>query len=186
MIMDKAAGFTLIELMVAIAVMAILLFLALPNFNIWLQNTQIRTAGEAILNGLQLARAEAVRRNTNVEFWMTSVEVPMRTAWTATVVNTGEVIQTRLAQEGSASALVTITPNGTTKVTFNGFGSLASNTDGTPPMTELKIDVTTIPAADSRELCILVRAGGNVRMCDPQVDATDTRSCGAVVPAGCL
>lgn len=181
MAIDKAAGFTLIELMVAIAVMAILLFLALPNFSIWLQNTQIRTAGEAILNGLQLARAEAVRRNTNVR-----LEINAASGWTVLVVNGGEVIQTRVAKEGSATALVTITPPGANKVTFNGFGSLASNIDGSATITELKIDVTSIPAADSRELCVMVRSGGNTRMCDPQVASTDTRSCGVVVPAGCL
>ena len=39
---------------------AIMLFIALPNFAVWMQNTQIRTAGEAVLNGMQLARAEAI------------------------------------------------------------------------------------------------------------------------------
>ena len=64
----RAGGFSLIELLVAIAVMTIMLLLALPNFSIWMQNTQIRTAGEGILAGMQLARAEAVRRNTSVRF----------------------------------------------------------------------------------------------------------------------
>lgn len=180
MAIEKAAGFTLIELMVAIAVMAILLFIALPNFNIWLQNTQIRTAGEAILNGMQLARAEAIRRNVNVQVRMDS-----SSGWTASVVG-GAVIQSRLAAEGSAAAVVTITPAGANTVTYGGFGSLVTNDDGSATITEIKIDSPSIPAADSRELCVLVRAGGNVRMCDPQVSLTDTRSCGAVIPAGCL
>jgi type IV fimbrial biogenesis protein FimT len=175
----KAAGFTLIELVVAIAVMTILLFIALPNFSIWLRNTQIRTAGEAILNGMQLARAEAVRRNTSVE-----LEMGVGSGWTVRVVNPppGEVIQTRLAGDGSAAAVVTIAPAGSTKVTFNGFGSIT----GAAPITEIKIDSSATGDADSRELCVLVRPGGSVRMCDPQVASTDSRSCGAVVPAGCL
>jgi len=178
--MLRSAGFTLIELMVAIAILAILLLIALPNFAVWMQNTQIRTAGEAVLNGMQLARAEAIRRNVSVELGM-----DVSSGWTVRVSGTPEVIQSRLAGEGSAAALVTITPVGATKITFNGFGSIAANDDATPTITEIKIDSPSIAAADSRELCVLVRAGGTVRMCDPQVAVTDTRSCGAPLPAGC-
>ncbi|HSC96118.1 MAG TPA: GspH/FimT family pseudopilin [Burkholderiales bacterium] len=183
----RSAGFTLIELMITIVILAILLYVALPNFAVWMQNTQIRTAGEAILNGMQLARAEAIRRNVNVELRM-----DVSSGWTARLAGTGEVVQSRIAGEGSAAALVTITPAGAKTITFNSFGSVATNTDGTPSVTEIKIDSPAIAAADSRELCILVRVGGNVRLCDPQVPATDTRTCipplpaPQAVPAGCI
>ena len=177
--MMRSAGFTLIELMIVIVILAIMLFIALPNFAVWMQNTQIRTAGEAVLNGMQLARADAIRRNVNVELRM-----DVSSGWTARVADTGEVIQSRLAGEGSAAALVTITPAGAKTVTFNSFGSVATNDDGTATVTEIKIDSPAIAAADSRELCILVRAGGNVRLCDPQVLPPDPRTCGAVPPVG--
>jgi len=181
MTINKMTGFTLIELVTVVTILSIMIFLALPNFNVWLQNTQIRTAGEAILNGLQLARAEAVRRNVNVELRM-----DLSSGWTARLPDTGEVLQTRLAGEGSSTALVTITPLGAKTVTFNSLGTIAANADGTNPVSEFKIDSISLAAADSRELCILIRTGGNIRMCDPQVASTDTRSCGAAIPAGCL
>ena len=56
--------------MIAIAVFALLILAALPEFRAWIQNTQIRTAAQGILNGLQFARAEAVRRNVNIELEM--------------------------------------------------------------------------------------------------------------------
>jgi type IV fimbrial biogenesis protein FimT len=182
----RSAGFTLIELMITVVVLAILLYVALPNFAVWMQNTQIRTAGEAVLNGMQLARAEAIRRNVNVE-----LRLDVSSGWTARIPDTGEVIQSRLAGEGSGAAMVTIAPAGAKTVTFNSFGSAATNVDGTPTVTEIKIDSPAITAADSRELCILVRAGGNIRLCDPQVPAADTRTCipplpaPQAVPAGC-
>jgi type IV fimbrial biogenesis protein FimT len=178
--MMRSAGFSLIELMIVIVILAIMLFIALPNFAVWMQNTQIRTAGEAVLNGMQLARAEAIRRNVSVELRM-----DISSGWTARVADAfgGEVIQTRLAEEGSGAALITITPAGANTVTFNSFGSVAANADGTATLTEIKIDSPAIAAADSRELCILVRAGGNVRLCDPQVAATDTRTCIPPLPA---
>jgi type IV fimbrial biogenesis protein FimT len=177
----RSAGFTLIELMITVVILTILLYVALPNFAVWMQNTQIRTAGEAVLNGMQLARTEAIRRNVNVELRM-----DLSSGWTARVADTGEVIQSRLHGEGSGAALVTITPAGAKTVTFSSFGSLAANADGTATITEIKIDSPSIPAADSRELCVLVRTGGNVRLCDPQVFAPDTRTCGGPpAPAGC-
>jgi type IV fimbrial biogenesis protein FimT len=187
MAIHKTAGFTIIELMTVITVMAVMLFFALPNFNVWLQNTQIRTAGEAVLNGLQLARTEAVRRNVNVELRLDLVGGVVSSSWTARVPGTGEVIQSRLAAEGSSAAIVAVTPLGARTVTFTSFGTtVPTNADGTAQITEIKIDSPALAAADSRELCIMVRTGGTVRMCDPQVASTDTRSCGAAIPAGCL
>jgi hypothetical protein len=49
----------------------------------------------------------------------------------------------------------------------------------------MKVDTTAIPAADTRELCIMIGTGGVVRMCDPQVAAGDSRACLPAVPAGC-
>ena len=65
-------GFSLVELMVTVAVLSLLMTLAVPSFNEWIQNGRIRTAAESIQNGLQVARAEAVRRNARVEFALVS------------------------------------------------------------------------------------------------------------------
>ena len=69
--MHQHAGFTLIELVIVVAISGVLLALGLPSFNVWTQNAQIRTAASAVQNGLQLARGEAVRRNALVRFQLT-------------------------------------------------------------------------------------------------------------------
>jgi type IV fimbrial biogenesis protein FimT len=74
-------GVTLIELAVVMAIVAILLSQAGPLFSAWTQNVQIRTATESIQNGLQLARAEAIRRNRSVMFWLTSTATPKTADW---------------------------------------------------------------------------------------------------------
>jgi type IV fimbrial biogenesis protein FimT len=74
-------GVTLIELAVVLAIVAILLSQAAPAFSAWIQNAQIRTAAESIQNGLQLARAEAIRRNRSVMFWLTSTANPPQADW---------------------------------------------------------------------------------------------------------
>jgi type IV fimbrial biogenesis protein FimT len=185
--MRSGEGFTLIELMIVLVILAVMAFLALPNFNVWLQNTQIRTAGEGILNGMQLARAEAIRRNTQMEMRM-----DVQSGWTVRVVGTGEVVQSRLHSEGTSAASVTIAPVGATKITFDSFGSVVDpNPDATARITEIKVDSAAIAAAESRELCVMVKVGGNIRLCDPQAAADDTRTCIPplpalqVVPLGC-
>lgn len=55
-------GFTLIELMVTLSVMAIVLSLALPSFASLLASNRISTQTNELIGALNLARSEAVRR----------------------------------------------------------------------------------------------------------------------------
>jgi type IV fimbrial biogenesis protein FimT len=74
MLTKPARGFTIIELMVGIALLAILLVLAVPSFSQMAHNMRLRAHAESISNGLQLARSEALRRNQPVEFVLTDTE----------------------------------------------------------------------------------------------------------------
>ena len=62
-IMHKNSGFTITELMVTIAVIAILASLAIPNFIAWLPNYRLRSGAEEIQSTLQFARITAIKRN---------------------------------------------------------------------------------------------------------------------------
>jgi prepilin-type N-terminal cleavage/methylation domain-containing protein len=61
--MRKNSGFTLTELMVTIAVIAILASLAIPNFVAWLPNYRLRHGAEEIQSTLQFARVRAIKQN---------------------------------------------------------------------------------------------------------------------------
>ncbi len=61
--MRKNSGYTLTELMVTIAVIAILASLAIPNFIAWLPNYRLRSGAEEIQSTLQLARVTAIKEN---------------------------------------------------------------------------------------------------------------------------
>ncbi len=74
-------GVSMIEIAVVMTIAAILVSQAAPAFSAWMQNVQIRTATESIQNGLQLARAEALRRNRSVYFWLTSANNPLSGDW---------------------------------------------------------------------------------------------------------
>jgi type IV fimbrial biogenesis protein FimT len=171
-------GFTLIEIMISLTVLGILLMIALPNFSTWLQNQQLRAATEATLNGLQVARAAAIRRNVLVQFQ----SAPPTTAWTVTEVATTLLVQSRAHEEGSPNAVVTATPAGATTVTFAPLGSVVANADPLS-LTVTRLDFTNPaggscqPGGPMRCLRVAISGGGSLRMCDPLVGASDPRAC---------
>lgn len=61
------SAFTLIELMIAIAVAAVVLTLGVPGFNNVMQRNQLSAHINELVSTLHFARSEAVRRNTSVK-----------------------------------------------------------------------------------------------------------------------
>ncbi|HRM67941.1 MAG TPA: GspH/FimT family pseudopilin [Thauera phenylacetica] len=162
-------GFSLVELMVTVAVLSLLMVLAVPSFTEWIQNSRIRTAAESVQNGVQLARAEAVRRNARVEFAL----VGTSGGWVVRFAGGGATIQARSGSEGAGGVVLSTVPEDATSVAFDGLG----RSDNT--LTAINVDVPTsaLPAAQSRDLRITIGTGG-VRMCDPNVsDSRDPRKC---------
>lgn len=170
-------GFTLVEVMIGIVILAILAAVAVPSFQTWLLNSQVRNAAESISNGLQRARAEAVGRNIDVEFVLEA-----DSSWTIKVAGAGGAnIETRSSSEGSKSVTVSSVDadsNAATTVTFNSFGSIrASNADNSAPFTQVDVDSAILSVEESQNLRITIGLGGNVRMCDPNATAGTPRAC---------
>jgi type IV fimbrial biogenesis protein FimT len=178
-------GFSLIELMIAVAIIAIVSAIAFPSYRAWIQNTKIRTTAESILNGLQIARAEAVRRNSKVQFQFALGANSWTVGCYAPVAGCPAIIQSRSTAEGSSSAItVTTMPTAAnTTVVFNNLGTV----DPAPaPFCRVEVDVPTsvLAAAESRNLRVTLGVGGNARMCDPDagLSSTDPRKCPALAP----
>lgn len=66
--LGPAAGFTLVELMITLAVAAVVMAIAVPNFTGLVNSTRLTTQANELVTGLQLARSEAIRLNRQVTF----------------------------------------------------------------------------------------------------------------------
>ena len=201
-VLQLRAGFSLVELLVAITLLGLLTTLSLPSFLGWIKNTQVRTVAEALQNGLRVAQTEALRRSTAVAFYRTNTPL--------TAANTGAAPPNIPFAAGGVNWVVVNVPQfgGTSSdVVFlqgGSLGSTASATNLTGPDSlcfdaggRLVFTPTTLPSGAScaitspatfsasqpspadRELRVTVSGGGKVRMCDPR------RVLSAATPDGC-
>jgi type IV fimbrial biogenesis protein FimT len=131
-------GVTLVEMMIGLAIVALLLMAGVPAFTTFLQNSKLRTTAEALSGGLQLARAEAVKRNGQVEIVLTDDDPIAATVNSITPSTTGRNWVVRYydpttlfysfveGRFGSTSGSLDTTPVVVTAanatIAFNGFG----------------------------------------------------------------
>jgi type IV fimbrial biogenesis protein FimT len=193
-------GFNLIEVMITLSVLAVLIALGAPAFAEWLQSQRIRAAAESILNGMQVARGEAIRRNLAVQMVLEQLPSSTWTVCEATVspcdstllasadpLVVASVIQSRAQEEGNTgSTKVETTPAGAIAVTFSPLGSVMDKNPVDDSSRFTRVDVGNPGGGECiaaggpmRCLRIVVTAGGNIRMCDPTptVVAPDPRAC---------
>lgn len=198
----RRRGFTLIEMIVVVAIMALLAGLAMPSMLGWVRNNKIRTVADSLQNGLRQAQTEATRRSRQVVFSLTD-GTPTSTSYTAkangsnwaisTVVpadsdTTAAFVEAGILRDVGSNVVITgpvASDSSVTAICFGSIGRLVAN--GTPGPTSANCKAVAaqydIAMSDSktgdRPLRVTVALGGQVRMCDP------ARTLSASQPDGC-
>ncbi|MFG6416205.1 GspH/FimT family pseudopilin [Roseateles sp. DC23W] len=200
MMRARSRGVSLVEVMVVLALLAIMLMAVAPNVSTWIRNTQIRNVATGMVNGLQRARSEAMRRNENVRFSLVSLTDPAvmdgscqtsggGASWVVSLDDPSDKCDVEVSDStaprildkqaaGSGGARVTVKALSAANeeapdVVFNGFGRAANAGD----IATISV-VSSTSDDDSRPLRIVVGTGGTVRMCDPKVTSSgDPRGC---------
>lgn len=200
---QRQRGFSMVEVAVTLAVLGILMASAMPSMGAWMVNARIRNTAESIQEGLQKARAEAVRRNQNVTFWMVTTADPKVLSDDCTTSATGgswvvsltdptskcsvapspttapQTVAARPIGDGGSGVTVSAkqrdgaTP--ATSITFNAFGQVAN----AGPIGQIQVNDGTT-GNDHRKYKIVISSGGRTLVCDEAVTTTtDPRFCPA-------
>src|SRR4051812_18905882 len=175
----RQRGVTIIELVIGLVVVSVLLALGIPSFKSWMINSQIRNASEAVLNGVQLARANAIQRNRLIVFDLKAGATPP--TWSVYLEgDANNPIQSWSADEGAKNTVLAAAAGGGTVVTFNGLGQRVANNGGSAMVTQIDVTSSASSAAEIRSLSVVVGASGGIKMCDPDpvlVAHGDPRAC---------
>lgn len=188
----RQGGVTLIEVLVAIAIVAMVLGLAAPSMRTWIQNTQIRSGAESILGGIKQARFEAINRNATVAF---ELQDPNSVRWHVCFFDTVADACTAQpdiavgAPEGSQNAQVGVETtfssfttalapgtNVPSLVAFDSFGRVSPQS----PTNIARVEVRNpyLASSEERKLDVFIGPSGQVVMCDPQLSkATNPQGC---------
>jgi prepilin-type N-terminal cleavage/methylation domain-containing protein len=141
---ENQAGFTLIEVMVALAIVTVAVTLAFPNFTRWHVQTQLRQATSEIATQLTLARMAAMNRNRSVDV---TVQTSGGAVHLSAVASTGVTV---MNDKTLASAVASVVGSPVI-VSFSSMGLRTSGGTGTQTIGVCDIykrqySVTIIPA----------------------------------------
>lgn len=176
----KARGVTLIELLVALAIVGLLLLAAAPLYAQWIADNQIGSGAESLAQGLRLAQSEAVKRNLAVEFVLDPTTGSG--GWTVQEAGTGTAVQSASFRQGADRVAFVVGPADLTTVTFSSLGTITTpNADGTNPLETVDISSSV---SGTRALRVVVGGGRTgIKICDPAwnaIDPADPKACPAV------
>jgi type IV fimbrial biogenesis protein FimT len=162
-------GFTLVELLIIVAIIGITASVGAPAFKTWVADTKTRTVAETLQNGLRLAQTEAVKRGAQVQLVLTDA-APIAKGVTPSTTGKNWVVQALKRSDGSVdefiqgAALVAVNStslvSGPDKLTFNSIGRMVD------PTSAATYAVRNSSVSDGRKLNVTVSISGKVRMCD--------------------
>jgi type IV fimbrial biogenesis protein FimT len=165
----RSRGFTLIELMVTIAVAAILIAIAVPSFKTLTVSNALTTTANDMVGALNLARMEAIKLNATTQFCgNTTTSNGSDTLGTACGTSSGAVV---MLQNGAATTVrdatmgiqnqVRLATAGITALRFGGqgLGYKATDTSKSPYSSNTLADICSTMISSDNHRTVSIAAG---------------------------
>jgi len=115
-------GFTLIELMVTIAILAIVLTVAVPGFQDFIARNRLAAATNELVSALALARSEAVKRATRVTVasadWAAGWQVFVDTGVAGDATDADDIVLRVYQSNANSGATITAHENFSTYISY--------------------------------------------------------------------
>ena len=185
MMKHRSAGFTLIELIVTIAIAAVLAALAAPSFIQYQRNSELTSLTNSLLAAVNAAKGEAMKTGRNAfvipkgsgwnSGWIVYVDLNRDNSYTE---GTDIAVQKQDALKGYFSITGnSIAAGASPYVKFDNSGYSGDNS-AAPVALSLTIARTDAPSTSALEETrrVVVARTGRVRTCKPSTDTTCTSS----------
>jgi type IV fimbrial biogenesis protein FimT len=182
----RGRGFTLLELMVVLGILAIVLMLSAPSMTGFLRSAELSSAANSFVAGLNAARSEAMKRN------LPAMVMPLddaRTDWTKGFVAFVDVdrdgaysesVDITVMRQPLTAAYLDITGTGSADaspsyVRYDGSG-FAKKADDSPNNLSISMSRTDAshPETTGQIRRIFIARTGRLRICTP-ASATDAK-----------
>ncbi|MEA2080623.1 MAG: GspH/FimT family pseudopilin [Pseudomonadota bacterium] len=125
--MNKQHGFTLVELIMGLAIIAIVLTLGVPSFNDLIRNNRMTTQVNQLVSALTLARSEAIKRGASIDVSTASGGANWKNGWSVEVSVGGADIRVFEAQKGDHSL---VSDNNKSSFVYDSQGFLSTDCAG--------------------------------------------------------
>ena len=180
--MLKQRGFTMVELMITVALIGIISAVVIPGYRTFIAQLQINNTANLVHSAAQSARSEAIKINGRVSLvrsgttnqWCLidrTVDILSTTCDTSSNTLENGIIKKFI--DPSQTTTLTILPAGANQITYNSLGQIINNVDNSAPITSVAVTLTDV---ENKEMRVQLDTG-KVRLCDPNKPTGDPQKC---------